>query len=71
MSMIAKASRGELADALERSSEAMSKLADAVTRNAEPDALDGLLTDLSKDTEFVAAQKVIDAAVLEACKTEE
>lgn len=68
MATIAKASRGELADALARSSEAMSQLADAVTRNAEPDALDSLLTALSQDTEFVAAQEIIDAAVLEACK---
>lgn len=68
MATIAKASRGELADALARSSEAMSQLADAVTRSAEPDALDSLLTALSQDTEFVAAQEIIDAAVLEACK---
>jgi len=68
MATIAKASRGELADALARSSEAMSQLADAVTQNAAPDALDSLLTALSQDTEFVAAQEIIDAAVLEACK---
>lgn len=68
MATIAKASRGELADALARSGEAMSQLADAVTRSAEPDALDSLLTALSQDTEFVAAQEIIDAAVLEACK---
>lgn len=71
MLRIAESSTGELADALTMSSDAMSRLADAIANNADPSALDGLLSSLTEDTEFVAAQVTIDDAVTGACGKEQ
>jgi len=71
MLRIAGSSTGELADALTMSSDAMSRLADAIANNADPSALDGLLSSLTEDTEFVAAQVTIDDAVTGACGKEQ
>lgn len=71
MLRIAGSTTGELADALTMSSDAMSRLAEAVANNADPAALDGLLSSLTEDTEFVAAQVTIDDAVTSACGKEQ
>lgn len=71
MLQIAESSTGDLADALTMSSDAMSRLADSVANNADPAALDGLLSSLTEDTKFVAAQVTIDDAVNSACGKEQ
>jgi hypothetical protein len=71
MLQIAESSTGDLADALTMSSDAMSRLADSVANNADPAALDGLLSSLTEDTKFIAAQVTIDDAVNSACGEEQ
>ena len=67
---VAQSTNGDLADALNASSEAMSQLATAVAADANPDALNGLIAELQNDTAFVAAQEVIDKAVAGQCGSE-
>ena len=64
---IADSSSGDLADALRQSGDAMNRLAEAVASGTDPAAFDGLLTELSTDEKFSAAQTVIDEAVASAC----
>lgn len=67
LTRIADSSSGDLADALRQSGDAMNRLAEAVASGTDPAAFDGLLTELSTDEKFSAAQTVIDEAVASAC----
>lgn len=68
---IAESSSGELADALRQSGDAMTRLAKSVESGTDPGALEGLMTELSSDEKFSAAQTVIDEAVASSCKEDE
>lgn len=67
MARIADTASGDLADALRMSGEAMNRVAEAVASETDPNALDGLLSTLSSDADFAAAQETIDEAVSSAC----
>lgn len=64
---VAESSSGELAKALRLSGDAMTRLSEAVASETDPNALDGLLTELSSDVDFAEAQELIDEAVSIAC----
>lgn len=68
---IAESSSGELADALRQSGDAMTRLARSLEAGTDPGVLEGLMTELSSDEKFSAAQTVIDEAVASSCKEDE